>query len=491
MTDGDLPQEHRSRHSEKEWSEASFREWFANCPDVKIDSYSIDANRTVTFVYCEHLCDLQQINETVLTALYKLASGDDVRTVPLQLKPFLSPLTATRAAQAVFGGELLVILGQTHEVFTLNLMNVPKRNPEESVLDVSIRGPRDGFVEDYSVNLALIRKRLRTETLALEEFTLGKRSSTKVGLLYVRDVINPAYVNDVRSRLSQIDLDTLVSPAQLEEWIGEPRFSLFPLFFYTGRPDFVVDSLSRGRFALIVEGGPLAIVAPANLFLIIKSPEDAYFPFWISSMSRILRISGLCISILLPGFWISLAQYNQDQLPFPLLSSITQTRIGLPLPISMELFLMLFLLDLFREAGSRLPKAIGQTLTVVGGIVIGDAAVRAALISPSLLIIASLSSVANYTLSNQALVGGVTIARFIVFLASSFLGMYGFVISIIALVLHLASQQSFGLPYLAPVSPLSVREVITGVLASAWRRLRKRPQILHTQDSTRTGRKKS
>ncbi|RNB89786.1 spore germination protein [Brevibacillus fluminis] len=466
-------------------TDVDFGKWFADCPDVKVDPHIFPANRTVSLIYCVNLCDLQQINETVLPALYRASPELDMRTLPFQMLPYTAPVTATAFAREIFAGMLIVVIGDVQQIYMVPLSKSPNRNIEESAIDISIYGPRDGFVEDYGMNLALIRKRFRSQSLAVEEYLVGKRSATKVGLLYVQDIVNPSFVQKVRSRLSAIDIDSLISAAQLQDLLGGRRFSFFPLFIFSGRPDFAVDCLSRGRFLLLVEGSPLVIIAPANLFLVLKTPEDSHFPFWITSVSRVLRIFGLLISILLPGFWIALTQYNQDQLPFPLLATITQTRIGLPFPASMELFLMLFLLDLFREAGSRLPRSISQTLTVVGGIVIGDAAIRAALISPSLLIVAALSSVANYTLSNQALAGAVSMLRIAIFLASSILGMYGFVLSVIVLIQHLAAQQSFGLPYLTPISPLSVRDAVYGIVAKNWRLLRRRPDFLDTLDSTK------
>jgi hypothetical protein len=474
-----------------DWNESKLREWFNQCPDVVISRHFLANDlSSVLIMYCENLCDLQQINKILMPVLDKITSIHLFSSIPLKMEPYLQPVTAADVSKAIFSGQLFLFSEMENIIFTVNLANVPKRTPEESSLDVSIRGPRDGFVEDFGMNLALIRNRLRTESLVLKQYTIGKRSATKVGLLYLHDVINPAFIEGIRTRLDKIDVDSLVSGGQLEEYIKEPKFTIFPLVLNSGRPDFVVDCLSRGRFVLVIEGMPTVIVAPVNLFLLLKSAEDAHFPAWIAGVGSMLRIIGILISLLLPGFWISLTVFNQDQLPFPLLATITQTRIGLPLPAGMELFLMMCILELFREAGMRLPRAVGQTLAVVGGIVIGDAAIRAALISPSLIVVAALTSVATSTLSNQALAGAVSYLRFLIFCVSSLLGMYGFILSGIYVILHLTTLNSFGLAYLSPLSPFSMRDFWRGVFSTSWRRIWRRPATLNTQDSTRTGHKK-
>ncbi|OXM86963.1 spore germination protein [Paenibacillus rigui] len=469
------------------WKEDTLREWFRNTPDVTIQHHSLAGGEPILLLYCSHLCDGQQLYESVIPALHS-STYTPIPFIPaLHLEPFLEEITAAGLSRAVFSGKVVLFWGAGASAFTLNLSNAPKRSPEESSLDISIRGPRDGFVEDFDTNLALIRKRLRTESLVLEPFTIGTRSATRVGLLYLDDVTNKDTIEVVRSRIQRIHVDTLVSTEQLEEYIKEQGFTFFPTVLYTGRPDFAVDCLSRGRFALIVEGMPAVMIAPATLFLILKSSEDNFFPFWIAGVGRAIRLMGLLISMLLPGFWIALTSFNQDQLPFPLLATITQTRIGLPLPATIEFFMILFILELFREGGNRLPRAIGQTLAVVGGIVIGDAAVRAALISPSLIVIGGLSSIATATISNMALSGGATYLRFLIFFASAILGMYGFILACIYTILHLVTIESFGLPYMSPASPFSKNDLMKGLLSKSWREIDKRPGSLHTQDNTRKG----
>jgi hypothetical protein len=204
-------------------------------------------------------------------------------------------------------------------------------------------------------------------------------------------------------------------------------------------------------------------------------------------MERVLRFIGLLLAIFLPGFWVSVSAYNLDQIPFPLLATITTARLGLPVSSPMDLFLMLGMFEVFREAGVRLPKAVGQTVAVVGGLIIGDAAIRAGITSPTTLVVTAISTVATFTLINQTLVGSVSLLRIGVLLMSSVFGMYGLIAASLGLLLYLASRESFGVPYLSPLSPPGREDIPQSVLSKPWRRRERRPQYIEPNDPTRTG----
>jgi hypothetical protein len=233
------------------------------------------------------------------------------------------------------------------------------------------------------------------------------------------------------------------------------------------------------------------VLAPTNFTLLLKSPEDSYFPYYYVTLERFIRLIGLVLALFLPGFWVSLTSYNMDQLPFPLMATITLARIGLPLSAPLEAFLMLSLFELFREAGVRLPKAVGQTVAVVGGLIIGDAAIRAGLSSTTMLVVSATTAVATFTLVNQSLSGSVTVIRLYVLLCSSILGMFGFFLSMFSVVLYLSKLKSFGLPYMAPLSPFHLKDFIASLFKKPLHMADIRPEILKTKDSSRQGGKGS
>ncbi|SMF25548.1 GerA spore germination protein [Paenibacillus barengoltzii] len=447
---------------------------------------------TILFVYCEGMSDTKQINETIIPSLREWLS--DIRSQPLNEEALISGWTISTLQKEtmlenlvpkVFKGDLILFVDGLRSAYTLDIASPPQRKPEEPSTEISIRGPRDGFIEDLSVNVALVRKRLRTESLSYEQYILGKRSQTKAGLLYIKDVIRPEVVQEVKQRLSEIDIDAVYSSNELEELLAESKWSLFPLFEYTGRPDFVLAALLRGRFAILLDGVPTAIIAPANLSLLFKSGEDVHNAYSLVAFGRLLRLLGVCIALFLPGFYIGIATYHQDQLPLTLLATLVMSRKGVPLPTPIEALMMMILFELFREAGVRLPNAIGQTLSVVGGLIIGDAAIRAGMTSPSLLVVIATTAVATFTLVNQSLAGAVSILRIGILIASSVLGVFGFILSVFVVLICLANLRSFGVPYLAPISPFTFRDAVHALFRAPVPYMKKRPKMLNTVDSTR------
>ncbi|MHA6485299.1 spore germination protein [Paenibacillus sp. strain BS8-2] len=370
--------------------------------------------------------------------------------------------------ERLFSGCVILVFSNREAFYEYNIASLPARNPEESSMELSLKGPRDGFVEKLSVNIALVRMRLRTPNMHVEYFIIGEETKTELALLYMADLAKHDLVQEARRRLSSIQLQSLHGAGELEELISDKPKSLFPLVNYVGRPDIVVQSLMRGRVAITVDGTPAALIAPGNMTLLIKSPEDAHLPFYYVSLERILRFIGLFVAMFLPGFWISLCSYNTDQIPFTLLATVTMSRIGLPISASMEMFLMLIMFELFREAGVRLPRPVGQTVSVVGGLIIGDAAIRAGMTSPTMLVVAAVSAVSTFTLVNQSLAGSVSVIRFFVLSLSSILGIYGFFVSLIAVLLYMCSLESFGHPYMAPLAPLQFKELLSAMLIKPW-----------------------
>lgn len=470
-------------------NEQWMHENFADCHDVTIQKLNLGTppdTITILLAYNNVLCDSKQIGQLILPSLEEWLSKNkpihDWYVPSLGKETHLDPLIPK-----VLDGELVLFFEGLDVACTIDIADHPRRNPEEANTEVSIRGPKDGFVEELSMNIGLVRKRLRTNSLSYEQFILGARSQTKVALLYMKDIIQQDVVNEARIRLSKIQTDAIYTSSQLEEALAESSYSLFPLFAYTGRPDYVVGALLAGRFVILVDGAPTAIVAPVNLPLLMKSPEDLNASFLYVSFERLLRIFGLLIALFLPGFYVAITTFHQDQIPLTLLATLAVARKGVPFPTPVDTFLMLIMFELFREAGMRLPSAIGQTLAVVGALIIGDAAIRTGLTSPSMLVVAGSTAVATFTLINQQLAGSVTILRLTVVFMSSILGIFGFLVSVFAILGYLANLRSFGVPYLAPASPLVWKDFVQSFLRAPMTKMRRRPKILNTKDSTRQG----
>lgn len=484
------PLENRVQTIPKTIDEQTLRSLFDSSADVVISNFPNNTKDVLPalILYCQGMIDSTIMTQYVFPELMQMLNTVedwDQLTNELSKSPKWSELTDhSQIVNEVFSGKLVVFFPTEKSLYWTDISQMPKRQPEESNTEVSLKGARDGFTEDISTNVALIRKRLRTASLNHEQLIIGTRSQTKVSLLYIDDIARPEVIDEVRSRLKGLKVDALLNSGQLEEGISDSSLALFPLVDYIGRPDFATECLVNGRFILLVDGSPMALIAPCNLLELLKTPEDSYFPYHFVIFERILRLIGLFIALFLPGFWVALTSYNMDQIPFPLLATVTNSRFGLPFSSPVEILLMLGMFELFREAGVRLPKAVGQTIAVLGGLIIGDAAIRAGLTSPTMLVVSATTAVATFTLVNQTLSGTVSIIRIYILFWSSILGLLGFFVGMLSVIAYLSVLESFGLPYLAPVSPLTTKDLMSAIVTKPWAFMKKRPEILNLIDDT-------
>ncbi|MDQ0722789.1 spore germination protein KA [Paenibacillus sp. W4I10] len=473
---------------------ASLKEQFNPCADVVIQTFPAkdELDLPIIVLYCDGLTDAKQINQFIIPRLeeHSLLEEDVYpKELGLTLNPIEDLQDTDQLNLLLFSGQLLLIFGNGDQSCSLDIASIPGRNPEESAIESSVKGPRDGFTEELSVNIALIRKRMKTSSMCYEKYVKGGRTQTAIGLLYVKDIINPEILKEARENLDKIEIDGIIGTSIMERAVMGGIRSIFPLTDNTERPDYVVNSLLNGRFAVLIEGSPVAIIAPTTLFNQLKSPEDESTPFFIVTFERILRISGLLIACFFPGFYIGLTSFNVEQIPLPLLATIAGTRMGLPMPVTLEAFLMIFMFELFNEAGRRLPRALGQTVSVVGGLIIGDAAIRAGITSPTIIVTVAISVISSYILVNTVLSGATAHVRIGMLIISSILGLFGFMLGLFALLVHLVSLECYGVSYLSPVSPYIPGDFTQAVSMYPSMKRTKRPAALHTQDSTR-GRKR-
>ncbi|NUU60477.1 spore germination protein [Paenibacillus agri] len=432
-----------------------------------------NSDYAVQLVYCQGLCDVVKVEQSIIPALKDIPepilSSDELdlqQKVPFHMTSLPMDGIEQSMKETVLGGDLLLIFTPSNQLYTVKLADPPKRQPEEPNTEVSTRGPKDGFTEESFTNIALIRKRLQTELLAVEEFTIGTKTATKVHLLYLKDTIKPHVLHLIQTKLANVQVKGLISSTQLEESLT--RFSLFPLFSYTGRPDYAANSLLHGKFVLLTNGSPTVIMAPVTFNFLLNSSEDAHMVNVFVAFSRLLRVFGVLFSLFLPGFWIAITTFHQDQIPFTLLATLVNSRQGVPLPAPLEAIVMLILFEIFREAGMRLPSAFGQTLSVVGGLIIGQAAISAGIAGPGTIVVIAISVLATFTLVNQSLVSVVSLFRIAVLIISGFLGLFGTMICLLVLILFLVNLRSFGTYYLSPLSPPKFKEWYKVIFRMPW-----------------------
>jgi hypothetical protein len=333
----------------------------------------------------------------------------------------------------------------------------PNRSVSEPEAEPLVRGPREGFIEKLQDNTALIRKRLRTPDLKSETIKVGQRSQTMVCLMYVDGLVEEDVLNTVRKRLKGAEIDILLESAQLEELIEDSVYSPFPQILSTERPDKVVAALSEGRIALIIDGTPFVLIVPSVFYDLLQASEDYYQRFYFSSAVRILRISTFLIALLGPAFYIAITTFHQEMIPTPLLLTVISARAGVPFPALIEALIMEVSFEILREAGVRLPRPVGSAVSIVGALVVGQAAVEAGIISQSMVIVVALTGIASFTIPVFSLALSTRLLRFPMMLIAASLGIFGIAIALVALGIHMCSLRSFGVPYMSPVSPAHPR----------------------------------
>ena len=325
-----------------------------------------------------------------------------------------------------------------------------KRGPSAPEVENTVKGPKDAFVETNRSNTSLVRRHLRSPDLRIYETVVGRRSLTNVSLLWMRGITNDCLVQRMKERLDRIDIDGFLTPAAVEEYVTGSRKTAFPLIQYTERTDKFCQGLLDGRVGLIVDGIPLGYLAPTDLGYLMDSPEDRGRDFITASAIRVLRYLALLTSLLLPAVYIALATYHQDIIPLPMLRAMIESKQSVPFSTVAEVLGLLIAFELLQESGVHLPQAIGQIASVIGGIVVGSAAVEAGLISPVALITVSIAGICGFVLPNRDLAEGIRVWRFGIATLSAVGGWVGILVGAAALLVHLTGLRSLGVPYLQP-----------------------------------------
>lgn len=385
----------------------------------------------------------------------------------------------------VLSGDTFLLIDNETSGILIGTRKWPTRGITEPSSETVIKGSREGFSETIRFNTALIRRRVRDTRLKIEYLSIGRRSKTDVNIIYIEDIVNKEALNILKDRIALIDIDAIFDSGILEEFIEDNIYSPFPQVQYTERPDVVAAALYEGRTALLIDNSPSALIIPATLPNLFQTPDD-YNGRWINgSFVRLIRLISIIFTLIMPGLYISVTSFNTSIIPTKLAYSIASSREGVPFPAYLEVVIMEFFLALLLEAIIRLPKPIGSTIGIVGGLIIGQAAVSAGIVSPIMIIILSVTAISSFITPNYDVTSAFRIYRYLLIGLSSIIGLYGLIIGFIISLISLLQLKSFGISYLSPGINPNINDFKDFIIRVPYVFIRKRPSYMKTGDKIR------
>ncbi|WP_078410238.1 spore germination protein [Priestia abyssalis] len=473
--------------------------------DVTIRTFNIGQSHIrASIIYVNGITNKDLINEHIMKPLMlhslekdtiQLSSSDHsgfkeyLKNHVLSVSAISEVHTLEELISQVLSGATALLIGGFSDILALKTQGWKSRGIEDPPTESGIRGPRVGFTETLEDNTALLRRSTLDPNLTILDYTVGKRTRKTVNIAYIKDIADPELVKEVSRRIEKIDIDDVPDSGYIEQLIEDNFLSPFPQLINTERPDRVIGALNEGRVAILLDGSPFALLAPVTFSMFLQSQEDYYIRWIPGSLTRMLRFFAAFLSLFLPAIYISFVSFHQGLIPSSLAFSIAGTRDGVPFPTLIEALVMEIAIEILREAGIRLPKPTGQAVGIVGGLVIGEAAVQAGIVSPIMVIVVSITAISSFVLPQYAI--GITLRwqRFIVMLFAAVLGLYGVILYFLIFIIHLAKLKSFGVLYISPAVPSSLSDLKDFIVRMPLMMMKKRPTMLNPQDQVRKGSK--
>ncbi|QNO14503.1 spore germination protein [Alkalicella caledoniensis] len=457
---------------------------FQDCDDINFRRFKIaNTNTTALIVYVDGLTNEDTLSNNVIRMLTTMAKKEvteniDSSTIESRLIS-ISKVTTVKefdlAVEGLLAGEGLLIIDGISNAFSLETRQWEGRKVTEPTNEQIIRGPREGFTETLRFNTALIRRRIKNNDLKMKSIKVGRESKTDIVVAYLSNTAKDEVVKEVLKRVSQIDIDGVLESNYIEELIEERTISPFPQILNTERPDRAVGHLLEGKVAILVDGSPFVLIVPVTLAQFFHSPEDYYQRYGYVLVIRILRFFAFFASTSLPSLYVILTTYRYEMMPIRIVFSIAEGRRELPFTPFMEALLLELAVEFLREATIRIPSPIGQTIGIVGALIIGEAAIQANLVGPILVIFTAITMLGSFAIPNYSMSSNIRILRFPILLSVGILGGFGFVISWFILIIHICNLESFGVPFLQPLFPFKSSEQRDTIFRTPFRWMRRRP----------------
>lgn len=432
---------------------------FENCGDFVSRRFST-GGLNFCIAYIDNLVNRQVVEMHVIGRILAAYASNAVNTADND--PYGSVKAVISSAEisdetdfdnicaGIMSGDAALFVDSAEKAMMLSVRGFPSRGVPTAETEATVTGSRESFSEVLRTNTVLVRRRLRDTRLKVKQMRVGRRSKTDVALIYLEDVVRPEILKEAENRIDNIDIDAVLDSGMLEQLIEENWYSPFPQIESTERPDKAAAAILEGRIAIIVDNSPFALIIPTTLNSFYQSSEDYYQRFGIMSFTRIIRYAAGFFAMALPGFYLAVAVYHPSMIPMQLILKMAAARQNVPFPAVVEILIMEFAFELLREAGTRLPKAVGSTLGIVGGLIVGQAAVEAGIVSPIVVIIVALTAISSFAIPHHTLMTGYRLAKYLVIIFAAALGLFGFWAALLAILIHLSALKSFGVPFMFP-----------------------------------------
>lgn len=441
---------------------SKLEEIFKDCGDLVSRKIPFAQTQNIFFyiIYIDMLTDRELIETQIINRL--MHKIDLTKNIPQYIFDEFKNygMTTAEVSQSdnfdeitteIMSGNTVLLIDGFAKAIIVSTKQFPNRGIQTAEIESVVYGPKDSFTEGMRHNTALIRRRIRDVNLKVKQMKIGQRSQTDIAIMYLKDVAREKIIDDAQQALNKINTDAIFDIGYIQQYLDKSWQSVFPQSQMTERPDKASSAILEGRIVIICDNSPFVLIIPATLPTFFQSSEDYYERWQIMNFLRVMRYICAIISLTLPGFFVALTLYHPSMIPMKLVLKLASERANVPFPTVFEILIMELAFELLKEAGIRLPNPIGSTIGIVGGIIIGQAAVDAGLVSPIIIIIVALTAISSFSIPNANFVSAFRLLKYLVIIFSAMFGLYGFWIAILIILTHLASLKSFEIPYLFPI----------------------------------------
>ncbi|MBK5484516.1 spore germination protein [Peribacillus sp. TH16] len=466
-----------------------------NSPDIIVRTLKISQNPEIktTILYVQGLIDNPSVTDFLIESIMKnphlkekLLPKEALDVISEEVVSLGGVETVTdweKLLLSLLSGDSIIFVDGVNKALVASTRGGERRSIQEPSTHLTVRGSREGFTESNATNIAMLRRIINSPDLWIESMKIGTVTKTDVSIMYINGIAKEGIVEEVKKRLNRINIDSILESGYIEQLIEDQVMTPFPTLNHTERPDMVAGNLLEGRVAIFVNGSPFVLVAPALFVQFFQSVEDYYNRFDIASATRFLRIIVFIISIIGPAVYVAATTFHQEMIPTKLLVIVAAQRETVPLPAVIEALIMEITFEMLREASLRMPKAVGSTMSIVGALVIGQAAVQAGIVSPAMVIIVSITAIASFATPSYSIAISARLVRFLFIICAGVLGFYGMILAFIVLIVHLCSLRSFGVPYMSPLAPLNPEGLGDTFFRRPMWAFKERPKLLSSNNN--------